>query len=96
MEKNVPEDLVLPRKHRRRMQITNMLERVHEEIKRRMLESCLFPNEALLQQLVSAIAMKIRDEWIAGYRYVNMNVERECEIGCVDSKENCIYRKNVA
>ena len=99
IEENIPEGLAvfaLPGKHRKRMRTTNMLERLHEEIKRRTRVARLFPNEASLLRLVSAIEMEISEDWIAGKRYLNMNVEMENESESADSKEKRIYRKNVA
>jgi putative transposase len=99
IEENIPEGLAvfaLPSKHRKRMRTTNMLERLHEEIKRRTRVARLFPNEASLLRLVSAIEMEISEEWIAGKRYLDMNVEMENEDESANSKEKGIYRKNVA
>jgi len=99
IEENIPEGLAvfaLPSKHRRRMRTTNMLERLHEEIKRRTRVARLFANEASLLRLVSAIEMEISDDWIADKRYLDMNVEVENESESTDSKEKRIYRKNVA
>ncbi len=99
MEENVPEGLAvfaLPVGHRRRMRTTNMLERLHEEIKRRTRVARLFPNEASLLRLVSAIEMEISDEWTAGNRYLTMTVETENENEAHDSNKKRIYRKIVA
>ena len=99
IEDNIPEGLAvfaLPCKHRRRMRTTNMLERLHEEIKRRTRVARLFPNEASLLRLVSAIEMEISEDWIAGKRYLDMSVESENESESANSKEKRIYRKNVA
>ena len=78
--------------HRVRMRTTNMLERVHEEINRRTRVAGLFPNEASLMRLVSAILMELSEEWETGKRYLNMNVENEEPA----LQQNRIYRKNVA
>jgi transposase-like protein len=99
IEENIPEGLAvfaLPSKHRRRMRTTNMLERLHEEIKRRTRVARLFPNEASLLRLVSAIEMEISEDWIAGKRYLDMTVKTENEDESANSKEKRIYRKNVA
>ncbi len=99
MEENLPEGLTvfeLPAKHRKRMRTTNPLERLHEEINRRTRVARLFPNEASLLRLVSAIEMEISEDWVAGKRYLNMNVEMENENKSANSKEKRIYRKNVA
>ena len=99
IENNIGEGLgvfALPTKHRKRMRTTNMLERLHEEIKRRTRVARLFPNEFSLLRLVSAIEMEISEDWIAGKRYLDMNVEMENENESANSKEKRIYRKNVA
>jgi len=41
-----------------------MLERLHEEIKRRTRVARLFPNEASPLRLVSSIEMEINEDWI--------------------------------
>ncbi len=99
MEENVPDGLAvfaLPAKHRQRMRTTNMVERLHQEINRRTRVARLFSNEASLLRLVSAIEMEISEDWIAGRRYLNMNVEMENENELIDSSKKRIYRKNVA
>jgi transposase-like protein len=95
MEENLPEGLTvfaLPVEHRRRMRTTNMLERVHEEINRRTRVAGLFPNEASLLRLVSAILMELSEEWETGIRYLNMDVENDDPA----LEQNKFYRKNVA
>jgi len=95
MEENLPEGLTvfaLPDGHRKRMRTTNMLERVHEEINRRTRVAGLFPNEASLLRLVSAILMELSEEWETGKRYLNMDVENDDPA----SEQNKIYRKKVA
>jgi putative transposase len=97
MEEHLPEGLTvfeLPQKHRKKMRTSNAVERLHEEIKRRTRVARLFPNEAALLRLVSAIEMEISEDWIAGKRYLNM--EAENEIDPANSKEKRIYRNNVA
>jgi len=99
MEENLPEGLTffeLPAKHRKRMRTTNPLERLHEEINRRTRVARLFPNEASLLRLVSAIEMEISEDWIAGKRYLNMKTEMENENESANSDKKRIYRKIVA
>ncbi|MBD3425138.1 MAG: IS256 family transposase, partial [Candidatus Latescibacteria bacterium] len=77
-EENLPEGLTvfeLPESHRRRLRTTNGLERVNEEIKRRTRVARLFPNEASLLRLVSAVLSEISEEWETGRRYLNMENE---------------------
>ena len=95
----MPEGLTvfeLPQKHRKKLRTSNALERLHEEIKRRTRVARLFPNEASLLRLVSAIEMEISEDWVAGKRYLNMKTEMENENESANSKEKRIYRKNVA
>lgn len=95
METNIAEGLTvlhLPQLHRKRMRTTNMLERVHKELNRRTRVAGLFPNEASLLRLVSAILMELDEEWQTGKRYLNMNVEND-EPALQPKK---IYRKKVA
>jgi len=73
IEENVPEGLTvfcLPTSHRRRLRTSNMLERLNEEIKRRTRVATLFPNEASLLRLVTAVLMEKSEEWETGKRYV--------------------------
>ena len=76
METNVPEGLTvfeLPASHRRRLRTTNMLERINQEIKRRTRVATLFPNEASLLRLVSAVLSEISDDWETGKTYLAMS-----------------------
>jgi transposase-like protein len=75
METNLPEGFTvfaLPPHHRRRLRTTNSLERIHREIKRRTRVATLFPNEASVERLVSAILCEIDEEWSTGRQYLNM------------------------
>jgi transposase-like protein len=65
-ENNVPEGLTvfqIPKEHRKRMRTTNMLERQNKELKRRTRVATLFPNEASLLRLVTAVLVELSDEW---------------------------------
>jgi transposase-like protein len=73
METNVPEGLnvfALPEAHRRRLRTVNGLERVNGELRRRTRVATLFPNEASLLRLVSALAAEISEEWETGRAYL--------------------------
>ncbi|MDQ3421648.1 MAG: IS256 family transposase [Acidobacteriota bacterium] len=69
LEENVPEGLAvftLPEHHRRRMRTSNPMERaVQQELKRRTSKVRVFPNEASLERLVSAVLVEIDDKWTA-------------------------------
>ena len=73
LEANVPESLTvlqLPPTHRKRLRTTNMLERLNRELKRRTRVATLFPNEASLLRLATAILIEVSEEWETGKRYV--------------------------
>lgn len=73
LEANVPESLTvlrLPPAHRRRLRTTNMLERLNRELKRRTRVATLFPNEASLLRLATAVLIEVSEEWETGKRYV--------------------------
>ncbi len=62
MEANVPDSFTVfafPPTHRRRLRTSNLMERVSKELKRRTRVATLFPNEASLLRLVSAVLMEI-------------------------------------
>ena len=80
MEANIEETLSfyqLPRQHHKNLKSTNMLERLHEEIKRRTLVVRIFPNEASCLRLIRALAVEMHENWIEGIRYLNMEDLRE-------------------
>ena len=75
MEENLPQGLTvfaLPPAHQRRLRTSNALERVNQELKRRTRVAGLFPNEASLLRLVSALLNETSDEWETGKVYLNM------------------------
>ena len=75
MEANVPEGLAvfeLPSSHWRRLRTTNMLEILNQEIKRRTRVATLFPNEASLLRLVSAVLSETSEDWETGKIYLTM------------------------
>ena len=75
-EDNIPEGLsvfLLPSEHQKRMRTTNMLERQNKEIKRRTRVATLFPNEASVLRLVTAVLVELSDEWETGMRYLTFN-----------------------
>lgn len=50
-----------------------MAERLNRELKRRTRVATLFPNEASLLRLTSAVLMEISEEWETGKTYLNMS-----------------------
>ena len=79
MEGAVPEGLTvlaLPAAYRRRLRTSNVLERLNQEIKRRTRVATLFPNEASLLRLASAVLMEISEEWeTAKTAYLTLDAE---------------------
>lgn len=77
LEHAIPEGLAvfsLPEAHWRRMRTANPIERaIQQELKRRTRKIRVFPNEAALERLATAILVEIDEEWIATDRaYINM------------------------
>ena len=78
IEANLPEGLTvfaLPEPHRRRLRTVNGLERLNRELHRRTRVATLFPNEASLLRLVSALAAEISEEWETGRIYLTLESE---------------------
>jgi transposase-like protein len=76
MEENIPQGFTvyaLPEAHHRRMRTSNAIERVNQELKRRTRVASLFPNEASLLRLATALLCEMSDEWLTGKIYLNMN-----------------------
>jgi transposase-like protein len=75
MEDNISEGFTVFMLHdslRKRLRTTNILERLNREIKRRTRVASLFPNEASLLRLVSAILMETSEEWETGRKYLKL------------------------
>ena len=69
----IPEGLTIfafPENIRRRLRTSNMCETLNSQIKRRTRVAGLFPNEASILRLVSAILMDISEEWESGKTYL--------------------------
>ncbi len=68
LETAIPEGLAvfsLPERHRKRMRTSNPMERsIQQEIKRRTVKVRVFPNEASLERLVTAILVEIDEKWL--------------------------------
>jgi transposase-like protein len=75
LEENLPQGLTvfgLPLAHQKRLRTSNGLERVKQELKRRTRVARVFPNEASLLRLVSALLAETSDDWESGKIYLNM------------------------
>ena len=75
MEDNIPEGFAvfsLPEPMRRRLRTSNMAENLNRQARRRTRVAGLFPNEASLLRLVSAVLSEISEEWETGTIYLSM------------------------
>jgi len=75
LEENVPEALTVlsvPAAHRRRLRTTNGLERLNKKNKRRTRVATLFPNEASLVRLASAVLSETSNDWETERAYLTM------------------------
>lgn len=80
MEENLPQGFTIfafPAAHQRRLRTTNALERVNMELKRRTRVASVFPNEASLLRLASALLAETSDEWETGKIYLNMECQTQ-------------------
>jgi putative transposase len=79
MEENIPEGLAvfeLPAPYRRRLRTSNMLERLNREIRRRTRVASIFPNDASLLRLASAILVEQSEEWETGRKYLTLDPDQ--------------------
>ena len=73
LESNLPDGFAvfaLPERHRLRLRTSNMAERLHREVKRRSRVASLFPNEASVLRLVTAIHIEVSEDWETGRAYL--------------------------
>lgn len=80
MEENLPQGFTVfafPVAHHRRLRTSNPLERVNMELKRRTRVASVFPNEASLLRLVTALLAETTEEWEAGKVYLNMECQTQ-------------------
>ena len=76
METAIPQGLTVfafPPAHQRRLRTSNPLERINQEIKRRTRVASIFPNDASLLRLVSALLAETSDDWESSKTYLNMH-----------------------
>ena len=77
MEENLPQGFTvfgLPTAHQRQMRTSNALERVNQELKRRTRVAGMFPNEASVLRLVTALLVDLSEQWETGKIYLSMNL----------------------
>jgi putative transposase len=75
MESHLPQGFTvfaLPRAHQTRLRTSNALERVNQELKRRTRVAGIFPNEASLLRLVTALLAEMNDDWLTYRVYLTM------------------------
>jgi putative transposase len=75
LEENLPQGftvLSFPHAHQRRLRTSNSLERVNQELRRRTRVVRVFPNEASLLRLVSALLVETSEDWETENLYLNM------------------------
>ncbi len=77
MEENLPQGFTvfsLPVAHQRKLRTSNAVERVNQELKRRTRVARVFPNEASILRLITALLVEISEQWETGKIYLNMKL----------------------
>lgn len=64
--------LALPERYRRRLQTTNGIERLNEEIRRREQVIRIFPNRESALRILGALLMEMDEKWTTGHRYLDL------------------------
>jgi putative transposase len=64
--------LALPEPYRRRLQTSNAMERLNEEVRRRERVIRIFPNRASALRLLGAVLLERHEQWTTGHRYFDM------------------------
>jgi transposase-like protein len=75
MEENLPDGFAVfsqPEAQRRRLRTSNACENLNRQVRRRTAVAGLFPNEASLLRLVSAILMEISEDWETSKCYLSL------------------------
>ena len=75
-ETNLPEGFAvfsLPEAHRKKVRTSNACETLNSQIKRRTRVVGLFPNEASLLRLVTAVLIEISEAWETGKAYLKLS-----------------------
>lgn len=75
IEENLPQGwcvFALPCAHQRKLRTSNALERVNQELKRRTRVARMFPNEASVLRLLTALLVEISEQWETGKIYLSM------------------------
>jgi len=64
--------LILPLKYSKRLRTNNGLERLNQEARHRERVICIFPNQASVVRLLSALLMERDERWSTGRKYLDM------------------------
>ena len=75
-EENLIEGMTVfqfPQNHWQRIRTTNMVERLHREVRRRTRVVSIFPNEKSCLRLISAVLMETSEDWLSGRVYLKMS-----------------------
>lgn len=79
MEEKIPNGRTafeLPAPCRRRLRTSHMLERLKRELRRRTRVASIFPNDAALLRLASAILVEQGEEWETGRMYLTLDPDQ--------------------
>ena len=66
--------------------VTNPLERLNKEVKRRADVVGIFPNEASITRLIGAVLLEQNDEWLLQCRYMQIEGMAELALPLIDTE----------
>ena len=66
--------------------VTNPLERLNKEVKRRADVVGIFPNEASITRLIGAVLLEQNDEWLLQCRYMQIEGMAELALPLTDTE----------
>jgi len=91
LEESFPDTLsvyAFPREFHKRIRSTNSIERLNEELRRRVRVLRIFPNRASCLRMNTALCQDMDERWSTGKRYLDMALLREQDLEAIKLEIN--------